>query len=56
MRIMLDDVIAHYPQAPSGPDDTWWMPARLGGTAPTLPEATRMDRLEAVERARRKNA
>jgi len=56
MRLMLDDVIARYPQAPSGPDDTWWMPARLGGTAPTLAEATRMDRLEALERARRRNA
>jgi hypothetical protein len=29
------------------------MPARLGGSAPTLAEATRMDRLEAVERAKR---
>jgi len=56
MRLMLDDVIARYPQAPSGPEDTWWMPARLGGTAPTLAEATRLDRLEALERARRKNA
>jgi 1-acyl-sn-glycerol-3-phosphate acyltransferase len=53
MRLMLDDVIARYPQSPSGPDDTWWMPSRLGGTAPTLAEATRMDRLEAVERAKR---
>jgi hypothetical protein len=53
MRGMLDDVIARYPQSPSGPDDTWWMPARLGGSAPTLAEATRMDRVEAVERAKR---
>jgi 1-acyl-sn-glycerol-3-phosphate acyltransferase len=53
MRVMLDDVIARYPQSPSGPDDLWWMPARLGGSAPTLAEATRMDRLEAVERAKR---
>ncbi|MFC6238126.1 lysophospholipid acyltransferase family protein [Longivirga aurantiaca] len=55
MRGMLDDAIARYPQKPSGPDDTWWLPARLGGTAPTLPEATRADRLEALERARRKS-
>jgi 1-acyl-sn-glycerol-3-phosphate acyltransferase len=54
MRGMLDDAIARYPQAPSGPDDSWWLPARLGGTAPTLQEATRMDRLEALERARKK--
>jgi 1-acyl-sn-glycerol-3-phosphate acyltransferase len=24
-----------YPVRPKGPDDTWWMPAHLGGTAPT---------------------
>ncbi len=54
MRGMLEDTIARYPQEPSGPDDTWWLPARLGGTAPTLQEATRMDRLEALERAKRK--
>lgn len=29
-----------YPVRPKGPDDTWWMPAHLGGTAPT-PEAVR---------------
>jgi len=54
MRGMLDDAIARYPQQPSGPDDSWWLPARFGGTAPTLQEATRMDRLEALERARKK--
>jgi hypothetical protein len=56
MRELLDAAIARYPQAPAGPDDTWWMPARLGGTAPTLEEATRLDRVEAVERAKRRNA
>lgn len=24
-----------YPDTPAGPDDTWWLPAHLGGTAPT---------------------
>ena len=56
MRRMLDDAILRYPQRPAGPADAWWLPARHGGTAPTPAEATRMDRLEAVERARRKNA
>ncbi|GAA3630123.1 lysophospholipid acyltransferase family protein [Streptomyces fenghuangensis] len=28
-----------YPVRPKGPDDTWWMPAHLGGTAPTPAEA-----------------
>ncbi|MEU6841250.1 lysophospholipid acyltransferase family protein [Streptomyces sp. NPDC046716] len=29
-----------YPVRPKGPHDTWWMPAHLGGTAPT-PEEVR---------------
>jgi 1-acyl-sn-glycerol-3-phosphate acyltransferase len=56
MRGMLDDAIGRYPQTPTGPDDTWWMPARLGGSAPTLVQATRMDRLEALERSSRRTA
>ncbi|MEU4401250.1 lysophospholipid acyltransferase family protein [Micromonospora orduensis] len=32
-----------YPDAPSGPDDTWWLPAHLGGSAPTPEEAAAMD-------------
>ncbi len=56
MREMLEDTIARYPQSPAGPDDTWWMPARLGGSAPTLVEATRMDRLEALEKSARRQA
>ncbi|MDT0469412.1 lysophospholipid acyltransferase family protein [Streptomyces gibsoniae] len=27
-----------YPGRPKGPEDTWWMPAHLGGTAPTMEE------------------
>ena len=27
-----------YPDKPAGPQDTWWLPAHLGGTAPA-PEA-----------------
>ncbi|MEU6083033.1 lysophospholipid acyltransferase family protein [Streptomyces sp. NPDC047108] len=33
-----------YPVRPKGPEDTWWIPAHLGGTAPTPSEATRLDR------------
>ena len=56
MSAMLDEAIARYPQQPAGPDDHWWIPARLGGTAPTLAEATRMDRLEALDRAKKRTA
>jgi 1-acyl-sn-glycerol-3-phosphate acyltransferase len=34
---LLDAVQKAYPEKPSGPDDRWWLPAHLGGTAP-LPE------------------
>ncbi|MFF3766249.1 lysophospholipid acyltransferase family protein [Streptomyces sp. NPDC001922] len=27
-----------YPVRPKGPDDTWWVPAHLGGTAPHPPQ------------------
>jgi 1-acyl-sn-glycerol-3-phosphate acyltransferase len=32
-----------YPVRPAGPEDTWWVPAHLGGTAPA-PEAVTRDR------------
>jgi 1-acyl-sn-glycerol-3-phosphate acyltransferase len=35
---LLDAVQRAYPDQPTGPDDRWWLPAHLGGTAP-LPEA-----------------
>lgn len=31
---LLDSAQRAYPEQPSGPDDTWWLPAHLGGTAP----------------------
>ncbi|MFH8371792.1 lysophospholipid acyltransferase family protein [Streptomyces sp. NPDC018031] len=33
-----------YPVRPKGPEDTWWVPAHLGGTAPTPQEAAVRDR------------
>ncbi|WP_328462162.1 1-acyl-sn-glycerol-3-phosphate acyltransferase [Actinoplanes sp. NBC_00393] len=36
---LLDAVQKAYPEQPSGPDDRWWLPAHLGGTAP-LPQPT----------------
>jgi 1-acyl-sn-glycerol-3-phosphate acyltransferase len=35
---LLDSAQRAYPEKPSGPDDSWWLPAHLGGTAP-LPQA-----------------
>jgi 1-acyl-sn-glycerol-3-phosphate acyltransferase len=31
---LLDAAQAAYPDKPAGPDDTWWLPAHLGGAAP----------------------
>ena len=38
MEALLDEAQRTYPDQPTGPDDRWWLPAHLGGTAPT-PEA-----------------
>jgi 1-acyl-sn-glycerol-3-phosphate acyltransferase len=38
MQGLLDAVQRAYPDKPAGPEDRWWVPAHLGGTAP-LPEA-----------------
>ncbi|WP_448608518.1 lysophospholipid acyltransferase family protein [Geodermatophilus sp. URMC 60] len=43
MEALVDEAQRTYPQSPAGPDDLWWQPAYLGGTAPTLEEAVRLD-------------
>ncbi len=50
---LLDDAQARYPQRPSGDADRWWLPAHLGGTAPTVEQA---EAALAVARAERKAA
>ena len=54
--VLLAGLQERYPQQPSGDDDRWWLPVTLGGTAPTLEEATALDLEEAAERARRREA
>ncbi|AKG46555.1 glycerol acyltransferase [Streptomyces xiamenensis] len=34
MQGLLEAAQAAYPEGPRGPEDTWWLPAHLGGTAP----------------------
>ncbi|MEV1007201.1 lysophospholipid acyltransferase family protein [Streptomyces sp. NPDC049881] len=34
MEELLDAAQRAYPAKPSGPEDTWWLPAHLGGSAP----------------------
>lgn len=50
MGALLAEAQRAYPDQPAGPDDRWWLPASLGGTAPTRAEA---DALDAAERDRR---
>lgn len=53
MSRMLDETIAAYP-ADEQPPGAWWVPARLGGGAPTLEEAAVLDAQEKRERARKR--
>lgn len=55
MSVLLDKTIAAYP-ADEQPPGSWWLPARHGGSAPTLAEAAELDAAEKTERARRKAA
>lgn len=41
---LLEDAQRAYSGRPNGPDDAWWLPAHLGGTAPTPEEAATLDR------------
>jgi 1-acyl-sn-glycerol-3-phosphate acyltransferase len=53
MARMLDETIASYP-AGEQPPGSWWLPARHGGSAPTLQDAAVLDAEEKRERARRR--
>jgi 1-acyl-sn-glycerol-3-phosphate acyltransferase len=50
MTAVLYRVQEEYPH----PDGAWWVPRRLGGSAPTLQEARMLDEAELAERARRR--
>jgi 1-acyl-sn-glycerol-3-phosphate acyltransferase len=43
MAALLETVQADYPEKPATDDDRWWLPAHLGGTAPTPEEAAELD-------------
>ncbi|MBO4207291.1 lysophospholipid acyltransferase family protein [Micromonospora echinofusca] len=43
LTALVDRAQREYPDTPAGPDDTWWQPVHLGGTAPTLEEAARLE-------------
>ncbi len=39
MTVLLDQARGTYAGGPRSPEDTWWVPVALGGTAPTIEEA-----------------
>lgn len=47
-QALLHRVQEDYPDRPSSPEDSWWLPARLGGTAPAHAgvEAAHRDRMQ----------
>lgn len=49
---LVDRAQRRYAQQPSGSDDTWWLPAHLGGTAPTVEESKAMAGRERESRRR----
>ena len=45
-----------YPDEPKDESDSWWLPAHLGGSAPTVEESIELARREREERAARRRA
>jgi 1-acyl-sn-glycerol-3-phosphate acyltransferase len=56
MQALLEHARATYAGSPRTPDDTWWIPADAGGTAPTREEAAARDAAERAEKAARRAA
>jgi 1-acyl-sn-glycerol-3-phosphate acyltransferase len=48
METLLDEAQRSYPDQPAGVDDRWWLPAHLGGTAPTPEVAAADDAIRAA--------
>ncbi|WP_037362233.1 lysophospholipid acyltransferase family protein [Amycolatopsis orientalis] len=44
MSELLEKAQAEYPEAPQSDAERWWLPAHLGGSAPTPEEAAELDR------------
>ncbi|SOC49394.1 1-acyl-sn-glycerol-3-phosphate acyltransferases [Blastococcus aggregatus] len=48
MEALLEEAQAAYPDQPAGPDDRWWLPVHMDGTAPTPEEAAIADSARAA--------
>jgi len=56
MQLLLEQAQATYAGGPRTPEDTWWIPARLGGTAPTVEQARVLVEAQDTERRARRAA
>jgi len=56
MQLLLTDARATYSGQPYDDNDTWWVPASMGGTAPTLDAAEAKDALVREARAAKRAA
>lgn len=50
LRTLLDETIDRYPDKPAG---AWWIPARRGGSAPTLEQAAVIEEQVRAQRAQK---
>ena len=50
------DAAESYPDTPRDDDDRWWLPAHLGGTAPTVEESQQLAADEAAARREKRRA
>jgi 1-acyl-sn-glycerol-3-phosphate acyltransferase len=53
---LVDHAAKTYPDRPAGERDRWWLPAHLGGGAPSVEEATRIADRERQERLAKRRA
>src|SRR3954454_8339970 len=56
MELLLDEAQRSYPETPDGPDDRWWLPAHLGGTAPRPEDIAAHDAVDAAGKGRKKRS
>jgi 1-acyl-sn-glycerol-3-phosphate acyltransferase len=53
---LVEELWSTYPQRPAGEHDRWWLPAHLGGTAPTIEAAEELAAQERIARRARRRA
>src|SRR4051794_21316649 len=53
METLLDEAQRSYPETPAGPDDRWWLPVHLGGTAPRPQDVSALDAVDAAGKGKK---